>query len=488
MSNTIIATNVMALNSHRALTGVGGNISKASEKLSSGYRINRAADDAAGLAISEKMRSQIRGLDQASRNSQDGISMIQTAEGALQETQNMLQRMRELVVQASNDTYTQSDRDKVALELDELIDEINATADKTEFNQKKLIDGSWQNSDIYLQTGANKSQGLAFNIGKMDATVLGVTKGAVSGVVRGNSGLTENVANVNWSNPNDLKAITGAYDFGKGNTITVNSDATITVTGEFEGTNGKLSSGTYDLNVLANDKFFVPGATASTDASFEINSGKLSFTAAKATANDIAAIGVSDTGYLQDGTLIIATDDGTDVTGYQFKNGDGGKLILASGDTVEIDPDKKYTVAELAGAKLISSDGQMIKFDAAGEIAAQTSTFTNSIRFSPALDADGKPTSAGKVISGVTETIDKALEMVSSQRAKLGAYQNRLEHTIKNLETTSENLSASESRIRDTDMAKEMMKLTQNNVLQQAATAMLAQANQAPQNILKLLQ
>lgn len=282
MSNMVINHNMLSINSHRSLKLTGGDQSKAVEKLSSGLRINRAADDAAGLAISEKMRGQIRGLNQASRNAQDGISMIQTAEGALTETHAMLQRMRELAVQASNDTYLEEDRTKIVEELNQLSEEITAITEKTEFNKKNLLGGSLAADDaVYLQVGANEGQSIKFGIATMTASTLSVDKTKVGDVI---------------------------------------SNAT-----------------------------------------------------------------------------------------------------------------------------------------------------------------------SGSDVSAVITTINDALETVSAERAKLGAVQNRLEHTIKNVDISAENLQASESRIRDTDMANEMMNFTRTNILQQAATAMLAQANQAPQNVLQLL-
>ena len=282
MSNMVINNNMLAINSHRSLKMTGTDQAKAVEKLSSGLRINRAADDAAGLAISEKMRAQVRGLNQASRNAQDGISLIQTAEGALTETHAMLQRMRELTVQAANDTYTGTDRDKIAEELNQLSQEIKEITTKTEFNTKKLLNGSLASASVYLQVGANEEQKIEFTIGTMSAEALTVASANIGSIV------------------------------------------------------------------------------------------------------------------------------------------------------------------------------------------------ANS-------------TSTGAAISSLVETVNTAIEKVSSERAKLGAVQNRLEHTIKNLDVAAENLQASESRIRDTDMAQEMMNFTRTNILQQAATAMLAQANQAPQGVLQLL-
>ncbi len=279
MSNMVVNTNVLSLNAHRSMKRVGADQAKASAKLSSGERINSAADDAAGLAISEKMRSQIRGLDQASRNSQDGISLVQTADGGLQEVQNMVQRARELTVQSGNDTLTASDRAKIDVELNQLAAEVSEMGTKVQFNNQKLLDGTGGGGDgkFNIQTGAN------------------------------------------------------------------------------------------------------------------------------------------------------------------------------SGESMEID---------LSDVKL--SDLK--------------------------LAAGGHNTTAGKASTDTLLTsLDSDLETISTARAKLGAYQNRLEYTVKSLDISSENLSASESRIRDTDMAKEMMKLTRSNVLQSAAMNMLGQANQAPQNLLQIL-
>lgn len=265
--------NIAALNTHRQLSFNNANASKSLEKLSSGLRINRAGDDAAGLAISEKMRGQIRGLDMAAKNSQDGISLIQTAEGALNETHSILQRMRELAVQSSNDTNTTEDRAAIQLEVDELIKEIDRISTTTEFNTQTLLNGDI--SGLSLQVGSNSGQYISFAISDMGSTALGVDN------------------------------------------------------------------------------------------------------------------------------IVLGTDHAT-----------------------------------------------------------STAAIT---------------------------TIDQAISQVSEERAKLGAIQNRLEHTINNLGTSSENLTAAESRIRDVDMAKEMMDFTKNNILTQAAQAMLAQANQQPQGVLQLL-
>lgn len=276
-----INQNISALNAYRNLNVTNNALSKSMEKLSSGLRINRAADDAAGLAISEKMRGQVRGLNQAVRNAQDAISLIQTAEGALNESHSILQRMRELAVQAANDTYTTADRNKIEAELTQLRTELNRIASTTEFNTKKLLKGTFEGK---FQIGANKDQNITLSIATMNATGLGIAT----------------------------------------NAIKVGSNA-------------------------------------------------------------------------------------------------------------------------------------------------------------------GSATKQQSAANALINTLDSSIEEVSNERSKLGAYQNRLEHTIANLQTAAENLTAAESRIRDLDMAQEMMAFTKNQILSQAGTAMLAQANQVPATVLQLL-
>lgn len=326
----IINHNLNAMNAHRNMSTNNVNAGKSMEKLSSGLRINRAGDDAAGLAISEKMRGQIRGLDQAGRNAQDGISLIQTAEGALNETHSILQRMRELAVQASNDTNTDTDRSEIQKEINQLTSEINRIGNTTEFNTQKLIDGTQKatttsgvtSGGLQLQIGANASQSFRIDIYDMRAKGLGISGGLGAGA--------------------------------------------------------NLSKGT--------------------------------------TTNGVT----------------IEEDEATATTGAKF-----------------------------ASSNALTDD--------AGEAEY-------------ALDVSGHTTATAAV-----KVLDKAIEQVSSERSKLGAFQNRLEHTIANLSTSSENLTSSESRVRDVDMAKEMMSFSKNNILSQAAQAMLAQANQQPQGVLQLL-
>ena len=358
--------NIASLNSYRQLSTNNTLQTKSLEKLSSGLRINRAGDDAAGLAISEKMRGQIRGLEQATRNSQDGISLIQTAEGGLTETHSILQRMRELAVQAANDTLTPDDRTSITTEISQLTTEIGRIGTSTKFNTKNLLDGTL---------------GIKHSGGTLDSTYDGFSATGTIDVTGAKAG-TYTIAN----------STAGQM------TLTDASGNSQTIVG--------LSSGVQTIN------FDALGVSITVSSSFSAG---------------------------------IAFDNAT---------------IIASGTaaTFQIGADQGQTMAISIGDMQASALG------------------VNNLDLSSNANAG----------SAVT-TIDAAITLVSEQRAELGAYQNRLEHSINNLQAASENLTASESRIRDVDMAKEMMEFTKNNILQQAATAMLAQANQQPQGVLQLL-
>jgi flagellin len=384
-----INNNLMAMNTHRQLGINTTNGSKSIEKLSSGFRINRAGDDAAGLAISEKMRGQIRGLNQASRNAQDSISLVQTAEGALNETQEILQRMRELAVQSSNDTNVSGDRTAIQNEIDELSAEITRISDTTEFNTQKLLDGTFSGGTFHI--GANADQNVSLAISGMDSADLSVGTLGVGGATT----TTYTTVDTNM-------------EFSKATTAAVTVQVALVATGAAAGVsvNTATNAITYTL--------------ASTTAGV----------ATPVTYNDIltAINGDTDASALVTGQLVSGTS-GTD------------------------------TVSAAVGAVTITGTQGPSGIDITTQSAA----------------------------NAAITTINDAITTVSDQRAKLGAVQNRLEHTIKNLDTSSENLQASESRIRDVDMAKEMMNFTKNNILQQAAQSMLAQANQAPQGVLQLL-
>ena len=400
-----INNNLMAINTHRQLGITNTASSKSMEKLSSGFRINRAGDDAAGLAISEKMRGQIRGLTQASRNAQDTISLIQTAEGALTESHAILQRMRELAVQAANDTNTDSDRKELQNEVKQLISELDRIGNTTEFNTKKLLDGS--------------AKGV---------------KEAVDGSMRinNNSALTLNVSDTALAKIKKSTLVDGAYMIIKVDHKT--------------GTNGTA------IFAATNYKVIGPDGEKTTEITFTTNGDGIKFSSS-----------------MVDATGGVTINLATGLTLH--KNMKVGESITFV-----------FSAAEEASDALDDSIMAQI-----GANAGQTAFISIGDMRAAALGVDEIDISSKFGAQVAIETVNNALEKVSTQRSALGAMQNRLEHTIKNLDTSAENLQASESRIRDVDMAKEMMEFTKQNILQQAAQAMLAQANQAPQGVLQLL-
>ena len=453
-----INNNLMAMNTHRQL-GIGNaNGAKSMEKLSSGLRINRAGDDAAGLAISEKMRAQIRGLDQASRNAQDGISLLQTAEGALQETQAILQRMRELSVQAANGTYVDTDRIEIQKEMAQLNSEIDRISDSTEFNTQKLLNGS---------LGANGTTD--------DATHVDIV--SVSGLKVGNYDFKITTA--------ATKAVTAgatAYaDDTAVNTAFSSADKDITVNGVQIDTTGVDTKA--KLLTALNADSETTGFTASYDGSNQII-----FTANEYGSGKTITIGGTDAalvavGALADGADAVAEINDNNGTVTTVKGTAqtiiyGGAEFTATADT---DNDTATVTVHSTGATVHigANQGQTMYVDVNEISTATLGDATNKIKDVSVLTTDNAQTAI--------DTIEAAIKQVSGERSKLGAFQNRLEHSIKNLDTSSENLQAAESRIRDIDMAKEMMEFTKNNILQQAAQAMLAQANQAPQGVLQLL-
>ena len=389
----IINHNMNALNAHRNMNVNNTNAGKSMEKLSSGLRINRAGDDAAGLAISEKMRGQIRGLTQSSRNAADGISMIQTAEGALNETTNILQRMRELAVQAGNDTNTTSDRAEIQKEIDALTEEVDRIANNTEFNTQKLLNGN--------------KMGKAGDVIK---TEIQAVKGSFK--------------------------ITLAQGLDDGNKLTIDGK-TIEFNQTSTANNGAVETALKD---------------AFKDYDFTVSADKKDITITQKVAK-----------YKDEMTYSL---DGA---------AEAKANVLAKGVTGREEQISEGQVSVQVGANANQSMSIEI-----GDMRAE---------------ALGIKTVKGKTLSVETaekanEAItkfDEALNAVSSQRANLGAVQNRLEYTISNLDNTAENLTSAESTLRDVDMAKEMMEYSKNNILNQAAQAMISQANQQPQNVLQLL-
>lgn len=476
-----INNNIMALNAHRQLAANQAAGSKSMERLSSGFRINRAGDDAAGLAISEKMRGQIRGLKQASRNAQDAISLIQTAEGALNETHSILQRMRELAVQSSTDTNTASDRKEIQAEMDELAKELSRISNTTEFNTQNLLAGGFNN---IFHIGANKGQSISLGINSMDAFTLGVAGDLISTSVataNGIVGISEVSANL-----------------GTTPTVTVQSVTAATYTpaqGDIEGaitTTGSAYTGSEDLSytfrlgdigtggAVNSIEYSTDGGTTYTTAS--VDSGN--FDLGNGVKIQIVDNVSNATG--QSGSLAVTA--ATAEIKLTNSDGDIGSAVTVRGNQSSV------VVGDASTGRTAN-----VAFNF-GTLANGTAAINQAIASSSGAitDANGNVSTQALVKKGINVStqaaannaitkLNDAIEVVSSERSKLGAFQNRLEHTISNLGTSAENLQAAESRIRDVDMAAEIMEFTKANILNQAATAMLAQANAAPQSVLQLL-
>ncbi|SFE31896.1 flagellin N-terminal helical domain-containing protein [Alteribacillus iranensis] len=465
-----INNNIQALNAYRNLNNNQNAVSKNLEKLSSGLRINRAADDAAGLAISEKMRSQIRGLKQAERNAMDGISLIQTAEGAMQEIHSMLQRMRELAVQASNDTNTPEDRDQIQKEMSALRDEIDSISEKTEFNTKKLLDGSSSyysrliddQNEANLLTAPVPENYLAES-GKYELEV--VSAPTEIEISNGDSNEKEIIeldsAKIQENNIHKL----GEYTIN----IQVNEETnekTITV---YDPDGEEVSSQNGAYHGEARETGFV--VRDIDDINEEVNlkvtlSAEVEVLLSKEETTESVTTSISDGGFIyKDGSFIF--DEGKfSASHMEFhidnnaKAGDTSTFEIANNEQAfQIGPNSEQQI-QIAIPKM---DAKELGLE---NIEVRTHQ------------------KAKEAISKIDEAIHKA----SDARANLGAVQNRLEHTITNLQVTHENLTSAESRIRDADMALEMTEFTRNNIINQSATAMLAQANQLPQGVLQLLQ
>lgn len=414
----VVQHNLTAMNSNRMLGVTTSAQAKSTEKLSSGYKINRAADDAAGLSISEKMRKQIRGLTQASSNAQDGISAVQTAEGALNEVQDMLQRMNELAVKAANGTNSEDDRNYIQDEVNQLIKEIDRVSTTTKFNETYLLKG-----DDTVKFTATPTAGLPTTLTDGSDTA----QAEIEITIAANSYKTEG---------------------GK-------SDVTFSLMGKnfsvrLEETDDNKTLATKLAKAMNENKITdsnVGAFTASAD-----DAGKITLTAAEKGK-------VADTTVIKDGAKLTA--EGTGVLTLDLHVG------ADSTSDNQISVDIKQMSATVLGLKT----GNSTTGDATGNLDT--------------LLVNGKD---DKNARAAIDTIASALQEVSKQRSALGAAQNRLEHTISNLDNVVENTTSAESSIRDTDMATEMVKYSNNNILAQAGQAMLAQANQSNQGVLSLLQ
>ena len=497
----VVQHNLTAMNSNRMLGLTTKTQAKSTEKLSSGYKINRAADDAAGLSISEKMRKQIRGLTQASSNAQDGISTVQTAEGALNEVQDMLQRMNELAVKAANGTQSEDDRSYIQNEIDQLTTEIDRVAETTKFNETYLLKGD---RDV--------TKGFTYNYKTFTADVKATANaGAKVEDATSKLGVKVDFKDVTDSSMEDQNAVAAALKNGG---ITVNFTSTWDATAG-GGAGAATSKYTAKLVGSAADNYKIVQDDADpTKATIQTKDGKTVAELTMSGGTDATAAGNTTASTAK--AITFAT-----ITGAQ-ENGKAAKYYDKDGNGIPANALDKYFTASVGAdgtvspsarndaGKVYDAVGNEVLLDAANVSAEQDlagaltltlhvgadATKNNQISVNlDAMSAKGLGVNGLKVDGtddtnalGAIETIKEAIQKVSTQRSTLGAVQNRLEHTINNLDNVVENTTSAESQIRDTDMATEMVKYSNNNILSQAGQAMLAQANQSNQGVLSLLQ
>ena len=462
----VVQHNMQAANANRMLNVTTSAQSKSTEKLSSGYRINRAADDAAGLTISEKMRKQIKGLDRASTNAEDGVSAVQTAEGALTEVHSMLQRMNELATQAANGTNSKdSDRQAIQDEIDQLTTEIDRVSETTKFNETYLLKGEAGTKTINMKAHDAGLKGTLTDNG--DGTATFVMDSLKDGDSVSIGGKTYTIG----SKKADVDAVVNAKITTAGDKFTVNGQ---------------------EITVVAN---------YTADKAADQKAGKYTLDDAKALVKDGATVKVGTDEYK---VMTDKDNNGTDDTDASVISKDvayglASKELLAANQ-----------IGDTKGSAKIENAGT--KADGSFKITTGQAEVANSLSFSLHVGADADMTNkihvnidamdsaslgikglnvkdaSGNAATYAVDAISDAISKVSSQRSSLGAVQNRLEHTINNLDNVVENTTTAESRIRDTDMAEEMVNYSKNNILAQAGQSMLAQANQSNQGVLSLLQ
>ena len=460
----IVQHNITAMNANRMLGMTTNSLAKSTEKLSSGYRINRAADDAAGLTISEKMRKQIRGLDQASTNAEDGVSAVQTAEGALTEVHSMLQRMNELAVQASNGTNSHSDRQAIQDEISQLTTEIDRVAETTKFNETYLLKGGDGKKEVTMK-GHDAGLKGTLTDGATEAK-FSLEKGALDAGKKVTIGGKEYTIGATATEAKALYA-----------NVAVDGTASVTVNGtsyKVQDTNPDTDKNEISKTEL--DKLVKAGATV------EYGGKSATVITDKDTNNiddtDSSVITATKAIELMQSELAAANKIGVDdattvnVTGPTYDATKATEFTITKGTA---------KVADRLSFNLhVGSDADMTN-----KISVNIETMNSSYLGIKGLNVSDD---SGKAATYAIDAIADAVSKVSEQRSALGAVQNRLEHTIDNLDNVVENTTSAESRIRDTDMAEEMVAYSKNNILQQAGQSMLAQANQANQGVLSLLQ
>lgn len=492
MASTI-NSNIASLTAQRNLSTSQSSLNTSISRLSSGLRINSAKDDAAGLAISERFSSQVRGTNQAIRNAGDGISLAQTAEGALKASGDILQRVRELAVQSANATNSASDRKALQEEVNQLVSELDRISQTSEFNGKKLLDGSFGSQQF--QVGANANQTIAVSTSNMRTSSYGNNQMGASGLgaQTGGSGLTNNGI---------AGGVSQIYAAGGSATITIGANATAKDVANLVNAESDKTGVTATATTKAEISFDIAGSyTVSLQSdNAAATSVDFSLSAVSGTANLAAAV-----------TAINDVSSKTGVTAAVNKAGTAIELTNSSGNDIGMD----FVAADATGVMSVAKINQYGVAETAAPVASATGarvggvvTLDSSKGFSvrggidalQGTDATGTVTTASTMntvadlditsFDGATKalkTVDSAIANISSERAKLGAMQSRFETAIGNLSVASENMSSAKSRIQDADFAVETANLSRAQILQQAGTAMVAQANQLPQGVLSLL-
>ena len=493
----VVQHNLTAMNSNRMLGLTTKSQASSTEKLSSGYKINRAADDAAGLSISEKMRKQIRGLTQASANAQDGISAVQTAEGALNEVQDMLQRMNELAVKAANGTMSENDRTYIQNEIDQLTTEIDRVAETTKFNETYLLKGDNSIAKTYVYSYENYGANTA-------ATVLDAN---------GNTKITDTTTGLSFEVT--FNASAASVDQNALAKALVSQGITVSQFSRWDVSTGSSTEGySIQLNGDAGQNYKVVSSAGTTDTFVIMDQNNKKIAEIKVSGGDIITKNPATTDVAS--TSISAVITGAKATAAKVE-GEAAAYYDKDGNKISANALSNYFSVDTSDSVVARADAALV-YDALGNLTtlnasdvASAKTLVGDLKLTLHVGADATAnnqitlnlaamTAKGLGVNGLRvdgtndsnalsaiETIKEALQKVSTQRSALGAVQNRLEHTISNLDNVVENTTSAESAIRDTDMATEMVQYSNNQILSQAGQAMLAQANQANQGVLSLL-
>lgn len=483
----VISTNLGSINAQRNLNKSQSSLQTSLQRLSSGLRINSAKDDAAGLSISQRFTSQIRGLNQAQRNANDGISTAQVAEGALDEATNNLQRMRELAIQSANGSNGTGERSALQGEVSQLIAEIDRIANTTRFGSRKLLDGSFGTTNF--QVGAEANETISVTIGDARSAALGTNVLLADGTVTGNVTLGATAPAVNGVlAETDLTITTGA-----GTSTAISYAANSSAKGIADAINA--TAGSLGVTATASNSATLGGLDLAGVVSFQLNGSNVS--ANVTDVNDLSGLAAAINGVASatgvtasfanpanKSELTLTTTDGRDIGIATFAStGAGNQTISFDGTTMTEGAAATANAVKVGTVTLSSANGAIATAAANADVFAAAGT--NNSSFASVQDIDVSTEAGSQTALAV---ISGALETISSQRADLGAVQNRLESTIANLANISENVSAARSRIQDSDFAQETANLTKNQILQQAGISVLSQANSLPQQVLSLLQ